>query len=183
MGKKVIRLNESQFNSIISKMVKMSVCEMAYQRKTEDVWYIQGNYGYGWEDLSGYIVDPKNPSAARKEALSDLKRYRENEPAPYRLVRKRERKEEEELNESLCSDYGFTPNDEISEECIDYIISNIEDFDARYNIALKKIGRMRCPLRYADSELFDEIYDRADEWCEDNGCEEITPETIEEVFG
>jgi len=183
MGKKVIRLNESQFNSIISKMVKMSVCEMAYQRKTEDVWYIQGNYGYGWEDLSGYIVDPKNPSAARKEALEDLKRYRENEPAPYRLVRKRERKEEEELNESLCSDYGFTPNDEIPEECIDYIISNIEDFKKRYRRALNVIDRQRCSLQNADYDLFEEIVDLANEWCQDNGCGEITPETIEEVFG
>ena len=119
MSKKVIRLNESQFNSIISKMVKMSVYEIRGGR----------------------------------------------------------------LNESLCSDYGFTPNDEIPEECIDYIISNIEDFKKRYRRALNVIDRQRCSLQNADYDLFEEIVDLANEWCEDNGCEEITPETIEEVFG
>ena len=87
------------------------------------------------------------------------------------------------LCESLSQDYGFTPTDAIPEECIDYIISNIEDFDARYGIALKRIGRTRNPLEYTDYELFEEICDLADEWCDDNDWDEITVEDIEEVFG
>lgn len=27
---------------------------MAYQRKTKDVWVIETNYGYGWEEESRY---------------------------------------------------------------------------------------------------------------------------------
>lgn len=41
---------------------------MLYQRKTKDVWYIQTNYGYGWEDESEYDN--------RADAKADLQEYR-----------------------------------------------------------------------------------------------------------
>lgn len=39
-----------------------------YQRKTKDVWYIQTNYGYGWEDESEYDT--------YAEAKRDIDEYR-----------------------------------------------------------------------------------------------------------
>ena len=49
-------------------------------------WIIQGNYGYGWEDLSAYDN--------RKDAQEDLRAYRENEPEyPHRLISRREAKQ------------------------------------------------------------------------------------------
>jgi hypothetical protein len=47
------------------------------------VYVVQGNYGYGdgWEDLCC--------SDVRSEARADLKAYRENDPNPTRLIRRR----------------------------------------------------------------------------------------------
>lgn len=46
------------------------------------VYYVQGHYGEGWEDLCGSID--------RKEARADLRDYRENAPGAYRLITRRE---------------------------------------------------------------------------------------------
>lgn len=47
---------------------------MAYQRKTKDVYVIETNYGYGWEEESEYDKDDyENP---RKAAYEDAKEYR-----------------------------------------------------------------------------------------------------------
>lgn len=53
--------------------------------KTKAVHVVQGNYGYGhgWEDLTA--------EDTRKEALVRLREYRENESAPFRVIRRRER--------------------------------------------------------------------------------------------
>lgn len=58
---------------------------MAYQRKTRDIYVIQGNYGYGhgWEDECS--------EDSRREARQRLKEYRENGPGAYRLICRRER--------------------------------------------------------------------------------------------
>jgi hypothetical protein len=45
---------------------------MAYIRKTEDVWVLQGNYYGEWEDLTAEIT--------RKEIQERKKEYRENQP-------------------------------------------------------------------------------------------------------
>ena len=45
---------------------------MARQRKTRDVWDVQGNYGQGWETVTA--------EDTFKEARARLKEYRENEP-------------------------------------------------------------------------------------------------------
>lgn len=42
---------------------------------------VQGFYGMGWEDLTA--------SEDYKEARADLKAYRENDPAPCRLIKRR----------------------------------------------------------------------------------------------
>lgn len=62
---------------------------MAYQRKTCDRWDIMTNYGYGWDcECSEYT---------RREALAQLKCYRENvgDRCEIRLEKHREKIEEE----------------------------------------------------------------------------------------
>lgn len=54
---------------------------LARQPKTELLYVVQGNYGHGWEDLTA--------SADYKEARADIKAYRENDPAPTRLIKRR----------------------------------------------------------------------------------------------
>ena len=54
--------------------------------KTKLIHVVQGNYGYGhgWEDLTA--------AETRKEALTDLRAYRDNERGtPFRLIRRREK--------------------------------------------------------------------------------------------
>lgn len=57
----------------------------------------------------------------------------------------------------------------IINEIGNYLRETIEDFDVRVEVALNIMNIMRCPFGYADSELFDECYDRIEEWCEENG--------------
>ena len=56
---------------------------MAYIRKTEDEYHVQGYYGsqYGWE-----TVTTEETRAAAKE---QIKCYRANENVPFRIVKKR----------------------------------------------------------------------------------------------
>lgn len=54
---------------------------------------------------------------------------------------------------------------------IDYLRSTIDDFDERAELALSRIGRMRCSLEYADSALAYEMSDLVEEWCEENEVE------------
>jgi len=55
------------------------------------------------------------------------------------------------------------------QEMAAYCRRNIEDFEVRVQLALKRIDRMRCPLSMADEYLHDEIWDCIEEWCDDNG--------------
>lgn len=43
---------------------------------------LQGNYGFGFEDLTA--------SESYSEVKRDLKDYRENDPRPYRIIKRRE---------------------------------------------------------------------------------------------
>ena len=54
---------------------------LARQPKTELLYVVQGNYGHGWEDLTA--------STDYKEARDDLRDYRQNEPGPHRLIKRR----------------------------------------------------------------------------------------------
>lgn len=49
-----------------------------------------------------------------------------------------------------------------------YVRNNVEDFEVRLQLALKRMDRMRCPFRMADGMLYDEIVDAIEEWCDDN---------------
>ena len=62
---------------------------MAYERKTQDVWDIYGNYGEGWE-----LVTAETTWKGTKQRLRE---YRENEPGvPFKWKKKRERIEGKE---------------------------------------------------------------------------------------
>ena len=54
---------------------------MAYKRKTKDVWVVQGNYGYGWDD----VVEEDT----WKEAWDMFICYTENEPQYQHRVKRR----------------------------------------------------------------------------------------------
>jgi hypothetical protein len=57
---------------------------MAYKRKTKDEFTIQGNYGYGWEDVTA--------EDTHKEARLRLKEYNDNEPQyQHRIIQHRVR--------------------------------------------------------------------------------------------
>jgi hypothetical protein len=43
---------------------------------------LQGNYGFGYEDLTA--------SESYSEVKKDLKAYRQNDPRPYRIIKRRE---------------------------------------------------------------------------------------------
>lgn len=49
-----------------------------------------------------------------------------------------------------------------------FVRNNVEDFEVRLQLALKRMDRMRCPLSMADGMLYDEIVDAIEEWCDDN---------------
>lgn len=55
---------------------------MAYKRKTEDEYEIQGDYGQGWEMVTTEVT--------RRLAIDQIKCYRYNEPGKcFRIVKKR----------------------------------------------------------------------------------------------
>lgn len=49
-----------------------------------------------------------------------------------------------------------------------YVRNNVEFFEERLQLALNKMERMRCPLSFADQELYDDISNAIDDWCCDN---------------
>ena len=54
---------------------------MAYVRKTTDEFQVHGDYGSGFEEVTA--------AATRREARQLLKDYRENEPYPFKIIKKR----------------------------------------------------------------------------------------------
>ena len=50
----------------------------------------------------------------------------------------------------------------------DEVFGGIEDFEMRRELAMSRMDRMRSPLRVVDTSLYDEMYDKLSEWCEDN---------------
>ena len=48
-----------------------------------------------------------------------------------------------------------------------YVRNNVEFFEDRLQMALNKMERMRCPLSFADQELYDDIINAIEDWCDD----------------
>lgn len=88
---------------------------------------------------------------------------------------------EEFINEAM----NYKPEDfnldNAPKELVQYIIDNIDRFGKRYQMAITKIDRMRCPLRVADPQLYSELIDRAEEWCDDND-KDVEDYDIDEIF-
>ena len=59
--------------------------------KTKEIKVLQGNYGYGWDDLIEYDISDFNGDilAMNKEIKNDLRDYEENESAPHRVITRR----------------------------------------------------------------------------------------------
>lgn len=57
---------------------------------------------------------------------------------------------------------------EMIKEIAAYVRNNVEFFEERLQMALNKMERMRCPLSFADQELYDDISNAIDDWCWDN---------------
>lgn len=55
-----------------------------------------------------------------------------------------------------------------NKEIAAYVRNNVEFFEERLQLALNKMERMRCPLSFADQELYDDISNAIDDWCWDN---------------
>lgn len=55
-----------------------------------------------------------------------------------------------------------------AKEIAAYVRNNVEFFEDRLQLALNKMDRMRCPLSFADQELYDNISNAIDDWCWDN---------------
>ena len=60
---------------------------------------------------------------------------------------------------------------EMINEIGNYLRETVEDFDFRVNLALKQMAKMRWSFCYADCNLYDECYDKIEEWYEENGIE------------
>ncbi len=56
-----------------------------------------------------------------------------------------------------------------------YVRNNVEFFEDRLQLALNKMDRLRCPLSFADEELYNDIVNAIEEWCDDNEvcCDEV----------
>ena len=70
----------------IEELEECNTVKEAKIPKTKSVKVLQGNYGYGWDDLCEY---PDDVSSA-KERKDDLKAYKENEPGvSFRIITRR----------------------------------------------------------------------------------------------
>ena len=47
-----------------------------------------------------------------------------------------------------------------------YVAANVEDYEARLQVALGVMDRMRCPLRMADPNLYWDIENCVSEWAD-----------------
>ena len=75
----------------------------ARPRTRKEYRVLQGNYGYGWDDLVSYEItgDIEKDKETYKEIRQDRKDYDANEPYPHRVITRFEKKEikEESLKE------------------------------------------------------------------------------------
>lgn len=48
-----------------------------------------------------------------------------------------------------------------------YCEENVWEYEDRLEMALSKMDYFRCPLRMADQELYRDIYDTVEDYCQD----------------
>lgn len=69
-------------------------------------------------------------------------------------------------------------------ELIEFIKSNIADFDDKISKAWELMDKYRCPLRMTDNGLYDEITNLIQDYADDNDLSEewIDNIDVEELF-
>lgn len=106
--------------------------------KTKEVKVLQGNYGYGWDDLIEYDIADFNGDllAMNKEIRQDLKDYEENETnASHRVVTRRVARELKEDKES--DEEEFDPMKDARNNILEFpnggdsIVLNVEYKDGK----------------------------------------------------
>lgn len=87
------------------------------------------------------------------------------------------------LHVAYCPDCGEVGSVvHTAEQAIEkYCKENVENFELRYDLALDTENKMRCSLQYADHSLYDDLYERMVEWCEEND-EDPEEYDIENIF-
>lgn len=81
---KIVRKRKYNVSASRNTRTRQFGIKAARVGKTKQVSVLQGNYGYGWEDLCQY------DSTNSRECKDDLKAYRENEPGvPFRVIYRR----------------------------------------------------------------------------------------------
>lgn len=78
------------------------------------------------------------------------------------------------------SDYQrLTPiMEQLFRHLAEYISETVEDYEIRVQLALNVIDRDRCSLQFADSRLYDAMYDAISEYIADNELD-INPDDID----
>ena len=116
-------------------------------------------------------------------------RYRSNRPTKRRVrITESDLRNivKQVIREAVEVDNSLNPEDFNTKaapiEIIQYVMSEVEDFQSRYGRAWNIIGRYYCPLSHADRSLYNDIRDAIDDYCIDNG---ENPDTydVEEIFG
>ena len=64
----------------------------------------------------------------------------------------------------------------IYRELAAYMAQTIEDYEHRLAVALNIMDRNRCPIQYADYNLYTEMMNQIDEYCYDN---DLNPDDID----
>lgn len=81
---KIIKNRKHNVNADRATRARQFGIKAARIGKTKQVSVLQGNYGYGWDDLCEY------DGTSNRECREDLKLYRENEPGvPFRVIYRR----------------------------------------------------------------------------------------------
>ena len=108
----------------------------ARERKYDYYKVLQGNYGYGWDDLVSYNTsDPQQ----MKELRDDYKSYQENEHIPLRIITRKE------LRESVKSSHRPVKSEN----------KYGADVDRIYEKQLNRIKKLRTK-GYSDDEIDDD---------------------------
>lgn len=72
---------------------------------------------------------------------------------------------------------------EIKKQIGKRFLENIEDFEIRFQLAMKTMEKYRCPLYHADSALYDECEDVISDYCVDNNIDiDMLDYDVEEII-
>lgn len=137
-GAKKMHLDESLFEDSNENLTEARV------GKTKEVKVLQGNYGYGWDDLIEYDVADFNGDllAMNRNIKQDLKDYRENETnASHRVVTRRvarELKEDKEEDIDTHESDLYEKKEKTKEQILDDLYDELRR--AKYLVNADPVG-------------------------------------------